>query len=243
MNAEKINNWWQKQQDICRQIYDKGFRRYFGRNVNHKNVYNIEEKAVRCIDEGTPGGVHLAGSGILLSLEDAGRIIHEIGHVDGLYSHENCDVASLHTQLEDIDEDPDEVGKRYVKELAAELDLPYLGHVSSEELNRPSNFHTARAVYYDGTGKFDYSKSENLPKGFVVSRRYLYKDYAQYELDISIDTAFSSGGFGNRFDKDSPLIIVGLGENKEALEQINREIKEVVAEYNEERVKIYGLVK
>lgn len=243
MEEQQINNWWQEQQDICRQIYNKGFRRYFGRNVNYHNVYDIEEKAIKCIDEGVPGGIHLAGSGILLSLEDAGRIIHEIGHVDGLYSHENCDVAVLHAKLENIDEDPDEVGKRHVKELAAELDLSYLGHISSDDMNRPSNFHTARAIYYDGTGQFDYSKSENLPKGFIVSRRYLYKDYAQYELDISIDIAFGNSGFADRFNKDNPLIVVALAENKEALDQLNREINEVVAEYDKERFTIYGMVK
>ncbi|MFB6182250.1 MAG: hypothetical protein ABEJ24_05145 [Candidatus Magasanikbacteria bacterium] len=238
MNTSKVKNYWKEEQKLCQEIYENGFARYLQGLKQSKEVFQSDDRAIRCIDEGTPGGIHIAGSGILLSLEEAGRIISEIEEVDGIYSHAYCGAAALEAENTGYDGDSDDLGSRAAKEIAAEVNLPYLGEITAEQMQRPADLHTARAIYYDGIGGFDWSQVEGLPTGFIISRKYLYSDYAREEMDISIDIAFGDLGFGNRFDSDNPLLIVLLAENKEELEIMQQEAKDVTKKYNSDRIQI-----
>ncbi|MFB6225893.1 MAG: hypothetical protein ABEJ02_00915 [Candidatus Paceibacteria bacterium] len=232
------NSLWKQQQDICSSIYEDGFARHFQGLSRIREAFQPSDRAIRCIDDGTPGGIHLAGSGILLSLEEAGRIISEITEVDGIYSHENCEIAALEAERVDYEGSVDELSEKAAKELAAEVNIPYLGEISADNMSRPVDFHSARAIYYDGTGDFDWSQVEGLPTGFTISRKYIYSDYAKEELGICIDIAFGERGFGARFDSETPLLIVIFAENHEELEVMQQEIRDVTKHYDSDRIQI-----
>ncbi len=237
------NKLFKKEQPLCEKIYKQNFSDYFDSLPKHEQAFNPEDRSIRCIDEGTPQGIHIAGSGILLSLEEVGRIISDIDEVDGIYSHENCDIAALEVERKSIDKDPNKLAQRAAKEIAAEVNLPYLGHISSENMKRPADTRTARVVYYDGTGSFDWSQVDGLPTGVTISREYLYSDYAKDELEISLDIAFGNSGFGNLFTSDNPLLIIILAETGEMKDRLQQEVKSVLSNYNSDRIQVETYIK
>lgn len=241
--SDDKNHLWNQQQDICENIYKEGFARHFQGLSRIRQAFQPEDKAIRCIDDGTPGGIHLAGSGVLLSLEEAGRIISEVDDVDGIYSHENCAMAALEAERVGFDGSVSELSERSAKELAAEVNLPYLGEISADQMSRPVDLHTARAIYYDGSGGFDWSQVEGLPRGFTISRKYIYSDYAKEELSICLDIAFGDRGFGARFDSESPLLVVIFAENHKELEVMEQEIKDVTKHYQSDRIHVETYIK
>lgn len=94
--------------------------------------------------------------------------------------------------------------------MAVDLGVPYAGHIT--DLARPLDMHDARVAYYDGTGHFDPSLAVNLPKGFVVSRRYLSAAYAAKEIEIAVSIALGRHGFGQHFTPEQPFHIIVVGD-------------------------------
>ena len=100
-------------------------------------------------------------------------------------------------------------------------------------------------VYVDGTGKFDPSLVPGLPKGFVVSRRYLPSEYAREEVKVSVGIATGPHGFGARVTKEEPLLIVVVGDPHDpdfSEAHLREELKEIV-ERSDGRVVIDGFLK
>jgi hypothetical protein len=96
-----------------------------------------------------------------------------------------------------------------------------------------SPFHDARAVYYDGTGRFDWSRIAGcaLPPGFIVTRSIISDpSYAQTEVSVAIGIAQGHHGFGHRFTEKSPFYLVGITDNQPGSIKANvlqRELQEV----------------
>ncbi len=242
INLDEIKAAFAKQEIMLREIYEKGITAYCAGIVDLNNAFILKDLAVRCIDEGTPGGIHLAGSGILLNVDKAAEILQKAG-VNQIYSHEECGAAGLYARNNNLDLDQaDEYGKKFAKDLAAKMGISYQGHLEIDQMSRPSGLHIARVVYYDGTGKFDYASNLQLPQGFVISRRFISRDYAIEELKISIDIATGDHGFGSMIDSENPFLIVAIGdaENQEySLNNLQQELGEVVLAYPK-KVKLDG---
>lgn len=196
-------------------------------------AFQLDDKNLRCIDEGTPGGIHLAGSGILYH-----GVINDLQNkVTGVYSHAGCGAAKLYTEKNNIEtDDPDEVGDQRAKKIAEELHVPFLGRITSDQMSRPEGFHDARVIYYDGTGHFDPSKVSGLPKGFLVSRQLIQDPgYAIQEVEIAIGIAMGDHGFGVLFSKETPLYLVAVTNSDITsipLETLLDELEEVIAGEN-----------
>lgn len=230
-----LKNEWKNQQLIMQKVYDLGFANFAKSIPQIQKAFTLKDRSLRCIDEGTPGGIHLAGSGILFNLnkEKLKRFV-SVAKVDGVYSHKNCGACKLYARMNNLaSSDYDNLGIVWAKELAAQLNVPYKGHIN-EDLKRPKEFHNARVVYYDGTGSFDYSQVNQLPPGFIISRRYLDLEYALKELEIAIDIAFGNNGFGERFTVNTPLIIAPIGDSKNkrfSVKTLKAEINNFIAKY------------
>jgi len=239
---EKLLKFWLEQEPVFKQIQTKGWSEYLS-SLKLTGVFELKDKKLRCIDEGTVGGIHLAGSGIL-NKSAAVEIVKQAG-VTGIYSHAGCGAAGLYAQSQkglDISR-ADEYGIDWAKELAQASDLPYEGHIELSEMARPPEFHIARVAYYDGTGKFDPSQIEGLPPGFVISRKFLTPDYAKQEADIATKIALGDHGFGKIITPESPFYLVAIGgeQKSTSLETLKQELDEIASQ-QQGRVTVSGFL-
>lgn len=238
-HADIAEREWLRQQELFDAIFVQGFREYAAAIPGIQRAFVLDDRHLRCIDEGTPGGIHLAGSGILL--RDRAKEVCQHAVVNGIFSHAGCGAAALYVKKAGLDiSDPDEAGKEWAKELAEALDVPYLGHIGTSELTRPPHLHTARVAYYDGTGEFDPSHVHGLPKGFVISRAYLDAVYALQEAKVSADIALGDHGFGSLFTEQNPFLLVAVGTEKAQRQSLELELEEVAKTYGG-RVKVEGM--
>lgn len=225
---EEIETYWNEQSPLFHTLYEEGVERYARGLDGLKDAFEHSDRCVRCIDEGTPGGARLAGSGILLGKEKATEVLKK-ADIEGVYSHAGCGAAKLFASRNNLDAArADEYGEEWARELALSLGVPYKGHIEKDQLRRPPDLHTARVVYYDGTGMLGDAERAGLPKGFVVSRRYTDADYAREEARIAISIALGDHGFGRKITKENPLIIIPIGDPRHpdfSLEKLKEELK------------------
>jgi hypothetical protein len=222
-------------------LHGKTFQGLFNGLANRQKAFEPKDNYLRCIDEGCPGGVHMAGSGVLNPNWEADLK----GKVSGVYSHEGCGAVGLYIQAQKIKtDDPNAVADAEAKKIADKLGVPYLGRIKASQMTRPAAIHTARAVYYDGTGRLDAAQLAGLPQGFHVSRK-IFSDpgQAKAEVDVSIGIAFGDHGFGGHFTGKSPFYLVavsGLDPESVPLATLVNELKEVAGKI--ENVEIHTLI-
>lgn len=235
---EEVKNLFESQQSLMNEIYKDGFQAYVNKLKNLDQSFIDHDHAVRCIDEGTPDGFHSAGSGILRDKKEVLEAFRKAG-VQKITSHDGCGAAKLYAQANKLDVNKsDEYAKEWSKNIAKELGVAY-DHISSAEMNRPEGQHISRVVYYDDTGKFDYSKIQELPTGFIISRKIQSSADSIAEAKVSFDIACSDHGFGSLIDSNNQFLIVPIGNSSKAIEELEAELLPLVEELGE-RVKIDG---
>jgi hypothetical protein len=208
---------------------------------NKPALFNLKERTLKCMDERTPGGIHLAGAGILLGLHNAVEFVKK-AKIDKVTWHKECGAVALALKKRGEKPTPDEVdgkAKDFSQNLAQEAGV----EVEEEIMAGATSFHAARAVYYDNTGEFNVT--DELPPGFVISRRYLEKEYALEELKIAISIAFGQHGLDELFSVEQPLMIVAVSALDE-IDQIDQEIEGALMdldEYKEGRIKLDQIIK
>ena len=231
-NAERL---FTKEADIARAVAAKGIEGVFSIAVPASD--NLR---VCCIDEGTEvGPLRLAGCGILLgktreeSLERAAEIVKAMGARE-LSWHKGCGAVAVYLKAHpEIEGSIDEVAERFVRELALKVNLPYY----EQPLVRPASLHIARAVYYDGTGKFVLP--ERWPTGFGISRCWRNGD-ALREMEMAIGIAFGEHGFGELFTAGQPFLLIAVGDDHDprfSAAVLENELK-VLAATRSDRVKV-----
>lgn len=233
--AIDVQSCWKEAYQKTQEAMKVGFQSYFANQPNIKEAFFLRDRSVRCIDEGTVGGIHLAGSGILLDLEAAAKYL-KAAQADSVYSHEECGAAKLYASKEKLDSEfCDEYAREWAKTLANYLKVPYKGHIPISQMARPSGLHIATVAYYDATGKFDFSPIQELPEGFVISRKYLEAGYAQEELNTAISIALGHHGFGRRFSAKTPFAVVILSDSNDNLsrDQLEGEVKAAISSFQD----------
>ncbi len=222
------------QNALMQKIYAIGMDNYVKTVEGLVKAFAPKDLAVRCIDEGTPGGVHLAGSGILLGFDKAAEALSK-AKCEGIYSHEECGAAGIYARANNLDTTKsDEYGKDFAVKLAEKTGIPYKGHIEIGAMKRPSGLHTARVAYYDGTGKFDPALNSALPAGFVISRRFIDSAYAVEEAKVAAGIATGGHGFGDLITADAPFLIIVLGDKDNAefsAENLQKELSCIVDSY------------
>ncbi len=229
--ANDLQNLWQQTggDDL---LQGKNFQQLFNESPNKHEAFILQDYDLRCIDEGTVGGVHLAGSGILYPQAE----LDLKGKISGIYSHTGCGAAKLYVEGQKIStENPDLIGDNKAKELADKLNISYLGRIEASDMRRPTGVHIARAIYYDGTGHFNPSQAKGLPLGFVISRKYISDvNYSKQEVAMAIKIAQGKNGFGDKFKEGTPLYLVATGDDKPdslSIHKLVEELKEVAVKF------------
>ena len=221
---------FEEQKKIFEKIQKVGFVKYANSLKNISDFFTLQDHAIRCVDEGTPGGLHSAGSGILRDKSEVVTAFKKAG-VTEITSHDGCGAAKLYARANGLDESKsDEYGKKFAKEIAHELALPY-HHITAEEMARPKEFHIARVAYYDGTGTFNLGDGKTFPIGFVISRKIQSKQTSLAEAGIALDIAFGHHGFGDLITEYNPFILIAIGATKEDVENLKSELKNLKHNY------------
>jgi hypothetical protein len=229
----ELQPYWDKQLASYQAIKAKGMQAYAEGAGDLGAAFELKDRTIRCIDEGTPGGIHIAGQGILM---DESRIADFCAKArpDGVMSHEECGACGIYAKQKGLDAaDADGYGKVWVAKFAEICAVPVKGHIAVAEMARPSGFHVARAAYYDGTGSFDPSVLSSLPIGFVISRAYLDPAYAKEEAKVAADIATGSHGYGELITADEPFYLIAVAKKDEGipLDTLLKELREVAAGY------------
>jgi hypothetical protein len=249
-----IGDFFKEQQALFKEIYEIGFFDYAKNIKGIENAFSSHDHCLRCMDEGTPGGLHSAGSGILWEDQDALIEALKKAGVKEITSHDGCGAARIHCQKKGLDlTKSDEIGKEYAENLAKKMGVPHR-HISfsgktnasevnttNEEMQRPDGLHIARVAYYDGTGEFDFSKLKELPPGFIISRAINTDEISMGEAGVAIDIATGGHSYGNLIDKDHPFVLVAIGKDKQHMLSLMYELRKIQLEIGP-NVKVDGFV-
>lgn len=237
IQKEVLDKKWELDQLACEAIYQRGL-------VDHSQDLNVDElqkaayqgeSIVCCVDERVDGNVHVAGSLILLPLDEAKEIVTK-HKIIGITSHAGCGAMGIyynqtHTLGETISQkELDTFAIEETKKLAENLGIAYSGHILEEEMHGLISLHNARAVYYHATPYFNANQVNNLPSGFCVSRSILSKKQALDDVHLCITIAFGDHGFGSLFTDENPLLIIGIAP-EESLKNTETELSGLQEEY------------
>jgi len=239
-DSSAVLEQFRSQDRIFRNFYDlhaKGeLGGFFESLPDIKLLFQLDDRHFRCIEEGTPGGIHAAGPLILMDEAKAIRML-KTARAEGIYSHDLCGAAGLaFANVEDSKKtffvNSDNYGMFYAKELAKKAGIPYVGHLPAHP-----HFHVARMAVYDGSGNFDNSerklKIAGLPPCFVISRRWHDAADAKNELSIAAKIATGDHGYGALIREKSPFLVLVVGmKNKDfSLHKLMDEASSVASEF------------
>src|SRR3989344_5897472 len=172
---------WEIENECLRALLENGSEQYFRQKFpNLKLAFVKEMTVVVCIDEGCAhkdyngqGKLTLSGAGILFParseeerIKTVAGLFSEMG-IKNITSHEGCGAVGLAYQRDFPGstisrEELEEYGKEWVKKIIEEKERmgheANAGHIAAEDMERPAEFHTARAVYFDAVGGFNPNK-------------------------------------------------------------------------------------
>lgn len=227
------NAQWQAGNAAIAGITKDEFGSYLRGLPNRDRAFKLDDLVLRCIDGRTPGGLHLAGSGILLGIKGALQFnaeVERLRHVwlEAIGWHRDCGAAAIYAKKHGGT--ADDCAWRFAEELAGRL-----GVEAIEVDSTPLGFHPERAIYYDGTGRFNWAKVPGLLTGFTVSRAYLDFDveYARRELAMALGIALTSHtkgghGFGEMFTEHEPLLVIVVANDYRELKKLKAEAQDVI---------------
>ena len=216
-------HYWESQQPIFDKIYSLPMEQYIKTLPDLSNAFILKDRALRCIDERTAGGIHLAGSGILMKEEQLRKTLREAG-VTSAWTHAECGAAKLYAQQNGLDiAKADDYARAFGENLEKNFGIKYNGHLDVA----PNGLHIARVAYYDATGNFDYQNISGLPPGFIISRKFVEAEYALIELRVAISIACGDHGFGQLISPASPFVIIPIADNKNSALSLDILIKEL----------------
>jgi len=191
------------------------------------------------------------GAGNFILAPDAERekfILENKGKIKVVKSHDGCGAAAIKfKQMIEAGEtlpqgvtNADELGIYCSKMLAEKLGAEY-EHTSAREMS--GAVHNERAIYFDGTGKFNPGALAELPAGFMCSAPALglSREYCQEEMATLARIALGDHGFGKRFNQENPLYIVVSAKDSEQLADL-KQIAEQAAGQFDGQIKVGGFI-
>jgi hypothetical protein len=252
-------DYWNFEREKFQEIQHKGMDRYVREIPHIDRAFEDDNHTLCCMDERVEGGVHAAGSLILLSEEEAREFIQRSG-TTGITSHAGCGAAGLlYRQEKGLPANAaveaaviDAFARERAEKLAATLRIPYLGHLEYTDMHGCPRLHVARAIYYVGVERFNPHVAPQLPVGFVVERVYHQRQNALKEVDIALSIILGDHSYGKLVTEKDPvyLIPIAMAEPSAAaypeartlkLEILEKELRSIVVQYAG-RVKIEGLI-
>ncbi|MEK7584036.1 MAG: hypothetical protein AAB490_02230, partial [Patescibacteria group bacterium] len=216
-DREMIEKSYHAEDAAYQSIYRDGVDAYAKTLPHLAQAFELNKKCVSCMDEGTPGGVHAAGSGMLMNDAELEEYF-AAASPDEITSHEGCGAARLYAAAHGLDiERSDQYAQEWAKHEADKRGLTYR-HIAAPNMKRPSEGHFARTCYYDTTGTFNWDAAEGLTAGFVVSRKYMTPEYSLREASVAMDIAFGDHGLGGKLlSREKPFLLVAIAEDTKRL--------------------------
>src|SRR3989338_248168 len=257
--SAKKRTAWDRSHPITEELLDKGAQKFMSkeRRPQIDQAFSSKVNCVCCMDEGTAhmergSKLFMAGSGMLYpaaSWDDRLNCVADLFidlHITEITSHDGCGAAGIAFKRDGREEGTgcrtaDDYGKKWCSDLQAVMDVRLKVqegiegiqnvHIYEHEMERPGEFHIARVVWFDATGKFTKPDmlGEEIPKGFAINYHAFaslgMRDYPLSELEVAIKIAFSDHGFDKEFTKDHPFVIIVIAKDenqkKEVTELIN----------------------
>jgi len=235
MNEAITKNLWLSALAEIAALRQDSARLLFKRLSGQGQAFQLKNRHLVCVDEGITAGIHVAGSGILLSPEQRETIVRE-AKIEIFTTHDNCGAYALANPAAP---DKNAACKAWGEQEAARLGLPHR-HITVDQMDRPKQMHNAVAIYYDGTGRFN--RIPGLPSGFVISRKYFVD--ATKDLELCVKIAFGEHGFGKRFELSAPLNIVVIADPSDSqlrLKTLFEEAETVAKKFEPMRILVQGL--
>jgi hypothetical protein len=238
MTPEEVDGLWAQDEASHAAALRLGMQKYVDQ-FKYYNSFAPLSAEINCIDEGLPGGYHLAGAGILLGVDDAAKAAKKV-RASKVHWHSGCGAAEEFVRQNHLDPaGVDEVAQRFATELARLLGVA----ATKRELERPS-IHIARIAYVCLRAKgFDYrgsGRASNLLPGFIVDADlHPSLDSAIDEARLALDVSLSEKGFGHRFTPETPFILSPVASDGQSNSLAVRRLQEIARVYGK-RVKIDG---
>lgn len=209
---------WENGNALMNEIRENGgFSDHVQKNKELASGAFSETVSCACCMDGriTMGGVRAAGVGLLLGPLARERFIRKLkaAGVTLVTRHPDCGAEERYIAGRK---------KKGVKRAVAEKEIEhwfgYLGRRLGGEVGKAaisSEFHNERVIYYDFTGTFNPAEAPGVfPPGFVITRKYLGGLAATKDAELGVEIAKGDRGFGARFSKKHPLIVVIVAENR-----------------------------
>lgn len=192
-----------------------------------------------CIDEGARVDISEAGSGILYrrdkyrNLNDrrkayADNLRERKVNVKEVTSHAYCGAATACAKEMGYKGESDKLGQEFSQGLAEELGVPY-SFIDAKSMKRPGAIHNAPGIFYS-PGSVPNFDEVGLPHFMKLNRGALNNhEHAVAELGLGVEILHSPHGFGSRFTKEKPCLIIvpEIKRDEKLSEQAREEAQEV----------------
>jgi hypothetical protein len=189
------------------------------------------EKCACCMDErlSPPDAAEFraAGSGILLGKEAAQALWQQAG-LTKITSHRGCGAAKVYCQQQGLDVSrADAIAAETLASWAKEIGLPFK---ELTDLGGQDDYHPARGLVIDGTGRLRLNRVTGMPKLFTVTAN---ADAPLVANDIALAWTIASGtehAMGQWIDAEHPFVISGLimSGQEDQFAQIEQAISQLV---------------
>lgn len=247
----EMDQEWARTFELSRGAREKGFGVHVGENAEQvKRVFEDAPVCVCCMDErvaGRQNGISIGGSGILIKDDPVKRAEFiqalKARGITKVYLHEGCGaVRGVYAGAKNISAEQAEAeALAWAKELETELG----GDGTIETLPVvPREFHNAQCAYIAFTENFNVQAAgDTLPPGFVISGTAVGIEHVAAQASVAVSIAFGSHGFGDRFTRENPFVIVIVANNESDVARIteNPVLQGLVAE-NNGRVKLDSFI-
>ncbi len=228
MHLHEVDQEWNRQQAATKGIREVGAEEYFRSLKNiHRAFVPLEPISV-CMDERIQRRAwRMGGSGILMPKEKLIARLHR-ANIQGLTTHEGCGAANLAAKLAGSSLSADDYAKNWAMEISQASGIPYVAHITMEEMRGPKEFHNATVAYYSGSNSFSAAGISELPAGFHINRKMA--DSLTHDLELALMIAFGDHGFGAEKFREQKFRVIALGNpndlsrNAEALEREARAV-------------------
>lgn len=206
-----------------------------------QRAYKLSDRVVRCMDERTPGGIRIAGSGILDGVDATYENLKDAG-VTAVTRHEGCGAEAVFAATHKLT--PEQ----------AEAQIAAFQHALAEKLGAqavekklsvtPHDLHVARVVWYTNLA-LDPDQIEDFPRGLVIHRQYQMQAQGEKALGLAPQIAMGDHGYGPLLTREKPLWIFAAADDEGNLAALLQEAQFVVEQLPQdirERVRVDGFV-
>src|SRR3989344_6617456 len=246
-----LNEAWKKDEEIVKTIVANNSLQEIYQTITYREKMTPVSGGILeivCmdgrVDETEKDGsmfVRDGGSGILRKDESIEKIAD--GYIQAamepgietirLTSHGDCGAWTLSGKdKNECEKFYDDLRESIAKKIEAaglpiEVILDYIPNIEHDKEGKGLCLpHTERAAYYANVPSFNPQAVFGLPTGFVISRKYFESHYAIANAAIAVKIAFGGHGFGERFTKEQPFLLVGIVDDEKKSDEIKKELEQ-----------------